>query len=158
MAFAPDILESVLAHIVVVESVLAHIDVVDLVRTFLVCGHVPFVLRFLFPCAGMTVVDTVAGTVVVEVVAVEAVGGKVIDIVVVAEVVENSFGGGQPPQYQGQNPYQNPHYSNTTKRFANENYCWTHGHDLPDIVEAVGGKVIDIVVAAEVVENIVGGG
>ena len=94
MDFAPDIVESVLAHIVVVESVLAHIVVVDLVRTFPVCGHVPVVLRVLFPFAGMTVVDTVAGTVVVEVVAVEAVGGTVLDIVVVAEVVENSFGGG----------------------------------------------------------------
>ena len=84
MDFAPDI----------VESVLAHIAVADLVRTFPVCGHIPVVLHVLFLFAGMTVVDTVAGTVVVEVVSVEAVGGKVIDIVVVAEVVENSFGGG----------------------------------------------------------------
>ena len=76
------------------ESVLAHIAVADLVRTFPVCGHVPVVLRVLFPFAAMTVVDTVSGTVVVEVVAVEAVGGTVLDIVVVAEVVENSFGGG----------------------------------------------------------------
>ena len=37
----------------------------------------------------MTVVDTVAGTVDVEVVAVEAVVGKVFDFVVAAEVVEN---------------------------------------------------------------------
>ena len=73
----------------IVASVLAHIFVAVLVRTCLVCGHVPFVLRVLFPCAGMTVVDTVAGTVAVEVVAVEAVVGKVIDIVVAAEVVEN---------------------------------------------------------------------
>ena len=94
MAFAPDIVESVLAHIVVGESVLAHMVVVDLVRTFPVSGHAPVVLHVLFPFAGMTVVDTVAGTVVVEVVAVEAVGGTVLDIVVVAEVVENSFGGG----------------------------------------------------------------
>ena len=84
MDFAPDI----------VESVLAHIAVADLVRTFPVCVHVPVVLRVLFPFAGMTVVDTVAGTVAVEVVAVEAVVGKVIDIVVAAEVVENIVGGG----------------------------------------------------------------
>ena len=83
MDFAPDIVESVLAHIVVA----------DLVRTFPVCGHIPVVLRVLFPFAGMTVVDTVAGTVAVEVVAVEAVVGKVIDIVVAAEVVENIVGG-----------------------------------------------------------------
>ena len=76
MAFAPDIVESVLAHIVVV----------DLVCTFPVCGHVPVVLRVLFPFAGMTVVDTVAVIVVVEVVAVEAVGGTVIGIVVVVDV------------------------------------------------------------------------
>ena len=73
----------------IAESVLAHIAVAVLVRTFLVCGHVPFVLRVLFPCAGMTVVETVAGTVAVEVVAVEAVVGKAIDIFVAAEVVEN---------------------------------------------------------------------
>ena len=94
MAFVPDIVASVLAHIVVGESVLAHIVVVGLVRTFPVCGHAPAVLRVLFPFVGMTVVGTVAGTVVVEVVAVEAVGGTVLDIVFVAEVVENSFWGG----------------------------------------------------------------
>ena len=73
----------------IAESALAHIVVSVLVCTCFVCGHVPFVLRVLFPCAGMTVVDTVAGTVVVEVVAVEAVVGKVFDLVVAAEVVEN---------------------------------------------------------------------
>ena len=72
MDFALDIAEAVLAHIVVAV----------LVRTCLVCVHVLFVLCVLFPFAGMTVVDTVAGTVVVEIAAVEAVVGKVVDIAV----------------------------------------------------------------------------
>ena len=43
----------------------------------------------------------------------------------------------QPPPHQQQNnrwqqPMQNMPFSNTTKRYANYNYCWSHGHDIKE--------------------------
>ena len=44
----------------------------------------------------------------------------------------NGRGGRNMNNRFGQRQQMNQPYSNNTKRYANNNYCWSHGHDVPD--------------------------